>query len=409
MNRSINKSLYVGVLLLALVWSPIVSAQLPKSILKTSQEAGVRLGIVQMQPEQGRFVETEHGYMVPYESMIPGTKIKFTMEPIPGGTFLMGSHAGERGRNDDEGPQFEVVVEPFWMSKYELTWAEYKRFMDLSRQFKQLKRQGLRKISANNQVDAVSAPSQLYDPSYSFAAGEGDDQPAATVTQFSAMQYSKWISLLTETFYRLPSESEWEYACRAGTTSAYHFGNDPALLRAHAWYSENSDEERHRVGMLKPNPWGLHDMHGNVAEWVLDAYAKDSYATHQAKRRTAVETIQRSKDVFPRVVRGGSFESEARQCRSAARLASDEQWQSEDPEYPKSPWWYTDSPATGVGFRLIRPLIEPASRAEMEIFWVPGDDSLKNATERAEYNGRGATGIVDPQLPAEIIRLKAEK
>jgi formylglycine-generating enzyme required for sulfatase activity len=398
-----NEFLQFIVLTMAFLPMQVAHAQLPDSILKKSKTTAPSPGLVQMQPASGRFVETNHGYMVPYDATIPGTNVKFTMVPIPGGKFRMGSPNSKPNRKNDEGPQFEVIVSPFWMSKYELTWAEYKRFMDLNRQFKQLQRKGIRQVTGENEIDAVTAPSQLYDPAISFSEGEGNEQPAATVTQFSAMQYSKWLSLLTETFYRLPSEAEWEYACRAGTTTAYYFGDDPALLKQHAWYEQNAGEERHPVGKLQPNPWGLHDMHGNVSEWVLDAYANDAYANRTGRKAVKAEQIiQRSDQIYPRVVRGGSFESTDDQCRSAARLASNKDWQAGDPNYPRSPWWYTDSPATGVGCRLIRPLVEPDSREEMEKFWVPQDDSLKNAKERIEDQGRGAAGIVDPQLPAAI-------
>jgi formylglycine-generating enzyme required for sulfatase activity len=381
---------------------PSAHGQLPKSILKKSESNKPHPGLVPMQPAQGRYVETQFGYMIPYQATIPGTKIKFTMVPIPGGKFTMGSPENEPNRRDDEGPQFDVVVEPFWMSKYELTWAEFKRFMDLTRQFKQLKQRGLQKIKGGNQIDAVTAPSALYDPSYSFAAGEGNDQPAATITQYSAMQYTKWLSLLTESFYRLPSEAEWEYACRAGTTTAYYFGDDPGLLKEHAWYQTNAGEERHPVGKLKPNPWGLHDMHGNVAEWVLDAYSKDAYQAYGGMTMSAKDTLQRSTEIYPRVARGGSFESKSDQCRSSSRLASSVDWQVDDPNLPRSPWWYTSSPATGVGFRLIRPLVEPNSRRQMEEFWIPQDKSSLHAQERINNEGRGASVIVDAQPSDQI-------
>lgn len=344
--------------------------------------------------------------MIPYQAKIPGTDIRFTMEPVPGGKFLMGSPENELGRNNDEGPQFEVIIPPFWMSKYETTWAEYKRFMDLNVQLKRLQKKGIRVVNPDDDFDAVSAPSTLYDPDISFAEGDGDDQPAATVTQFSAMQYSKWLSLLSKSFYRLPSEAEWEYACRAGTKTAYYFGDDPKQLVKHAWVEENSGEERHTVGQLQSNPWGLHDMYGNVSEWVLDAYVEDSYQSFRGRKVKMGTTIRRSEDIFPRVVRGGSFESAAEDCRSASRLASNAEWQNDDPDYPKSPWWYTDSPATGVGFRLIRPLVEPDSREAMEKFWVPQDRSVQDAKERIEFSGRGASGIVDEKLPDDIKALR---
>ena len=373
-------------------------------------ESHERPGLVARQPQNGTFVRTEFGYMVPYKANIPGSDVEFEMVPIAGGKFRMGSPDAESDRRTDEGPQFEVIVEPFWMGKYEVTWAEYKLYMNLDRIFKAFQSKGIRGVDDFSNVDAITAPSSLYDPSFTYEAGDEPRQPAATMSQYAARQYTKWLSLLSKDFYRLPTEAEWEYACRAGTTTAWYFGDDPKLLDEHAWFIETSDELRHDVGQLKPNPWGLYDMYGNVAEWVLDGYNENGYDKNLPdKPVTTAQAFAKPAKVFPGVLRGGSWELEAEDCRSAARLPSDNEWRDEDPNYPQSPWWFTTSPGLGTGFRIIRPLTPPPTRKEQEAFWEPGIERImKDAKNRILDNGRGAFGLVDPELPEAIRQLKDE-
>ena len=252
--------------------SPTVT---PTKVVPTQEapaETPARLGMSAVQPESGPFVKVEGGFMVPYTTTIPGTEVKYQMVPVPGGSFTMGSPEDEEGRLEDEGPQFEVDVKPFWIGKYEVTWDEYQRFMDMDLVFKELARTKVRKKLEQFSVDAMTAPSELYDADFTYSAGDEHNQPAATVSQFAAKQYTKWLSVTSKDFYRLPYEAEWEYACRAGTKTAYSFGDDVDELEDHAWFVENSDEERHTIGEKKANAFGLFDMHGNVAEWVLDGY-----------------------------------------------------------------------------------------------------------------------------------------
>ncbi|MEM9409907.1 MAG: formylglycine-generating enzyme family protein [Planctomycetota bacterium] len=387
-------------------WQVNVSGQ----VSDEKRPHGNRLGVVSEKPNSGRSVKIKDGFMVPYKTKIPGTDIEFEMIPIPGGRFTMGSPDSEIGREDDEGPQFEVKVSPFWMGKYEVTWAEYMLFMQLDTHFKSFQSKGLRKVSKVDDFDTITAPSSLYEPTFTFEAGQEPNQPAATMSQFAAKQYTKWLSLISNQFYRLPTESEWEYACRAGTTTAYYFGEDADDLDDHAWHIDNSDELRHAVGQLKPNPWGLYDMYGNVAEWVLDGYEENAYERFKNKNPSALETWNRPTEVFPRVLRGGSWEFDTEYCRSAARIYSEEEWRDEDPNYPQSPWWFTTTPALGTGFRIIRPLESPTSAAEREPFWSAGlPRILADAKNRIMDNGRGAFGIVDPTLPKAIQDLKKKK
>ena len=358
------------------------------------------LGLVKEQPKDGRFVKTEHGYMVPYMSKLPGTDVEFQMVPVPGGTFMMGSPDKEADRAESEGPQREVSVEPFWIGKYEVAWRDYKPYMRMYDLFKDFETRGIRQVTDKNKFDAVTAPTPLYEPSFTFVLGDEPDLPAVTMSHFGAHKYTKWLSGITNLFYRLPTEAEWEYACRAGTSSAYSFGDDPAAIDDYAWHAENSDDTYHPVGEKKPNAWGLHDMHGNVAEIVIDQYQADAYQKG-GKKLGADQTVVWGTEMFPHVIRGGSWYDEPTLLRSAARAETDD-WREEDPNLPKSPWWFTDDPALSVGFRLVRPLNVPESPEAREKYSRIDNDALMNSVSDRMEEGRGIYGLADPDLPAEI-------
>ncbi len=240
--------------------------------------------------------------------------VSFEMLPIPGGSFLMGSPASEKGRGADEGPQHPVQVKPFWMGKFEARWDEYDLFWS-KRPGGPPPRPDMSK-KPDPKSDALTSPTPPYDdPTFGYGR---EGHAALAITHHAAMEYCRWLSKKTGKQYRLPTEAEWEWACRAGTSTAYSFGDDPKQLGDYAWYEENSDEKAHKVGQKKPNPWGLYDMYGNVAEWCIDRYRKDFYATLPQDKLSLIPFNPPTEDRYPNVARGGSWIDPPEKCRSAA-------------------------------------------------------------------------------------------
>ena len=302
--------------------------------------------------------ETED-QMKAYSEVIQHSEATIDMLPIPAGKFLMGSPESEVVRDQIEGPQHEVSVDPFWMGKYEITWDAYEVWMfDLD-----IQRRKIEKIDANDfelaaEEFQISQPTAPY-TDMTFGMGRRG-YPAICMTQLAARTFCQWLSAKTGRYYRLPTEAEWEYACRAGTDTACSHAEDE--LDDHAWYYENSDETYHKTGKKKPNPWGLYDMHGNVAEWVLDQFKPEFYGKNSDKVSTNPLAIPAKE--YPRIVRGGSWDDDPEMLRSAARTLSTPDWKRQDPQFPKSIWYHTD--AWHVGFRIVRPLREPSDEEKRD-------------------------------------------
>ena len=208
---------------------------------------------------------------------------------IEGGTFFMGSPSSEEGRWDHEGPLHEVEISTgFWLGRYEVTQGQWEAVM------------GSRPWSGGDHV--------VEDPFH----------PAVYVSWEDVQAFiGKLNSAAGEARFRLPSEAEWEYACRAGTRSRWAFGDDESRLVDFAWYHANTlgagEEYSHAVGLKGANPWGLHDMHGNVWEWVHDWYDGGYYRNSPRVDPAGPETGS------SRVIRGGRFDDSAWLLRSANR------------------------------------------------------------------------------------------
>jgi len=287
-----------------------------------------------------------------YVQQIEGTKLSFSMQAIPAGEFLMGSKNGKA----DEQPVHKVKLDAFWMGTYELTWDLYEPF--LYKDYEVSHSTGA--VPAN--VDAVTRPTKPY-LDMTFGMGK-ENHPALAMTHYNAIQYCKWLYARTGVFYRLPTEAEWEYACRAGSTQEYAFGEDQASLGDYAWFKGNSGGKTHPVGQKKPNKWGIYDLYGNVGEWTYDQYVPDFYASQPGK--TIINPVATPAKLYAHVIRGGSYDDSPNDLRSAARLASDPAWKQLDPQIPKSNWWFPEAPF--IGMRLVRPVKTP-SKAEINAYY----------------------------------------
>jgi formylglycine-generating enzyme required for sulfatase activity len=271
---------------------------------------------------------------------LPGSTITLSMRAIPGGTFAMGN---EEKKN--------VSVSDFWIGAFEVTHDQFGIF------FKD------ESLTQGSKVDAVTRPTAQY-IDLSWNMGKEGGFPVNSMSVDAAMMFCRWLYQKTGVFYRLPTEAEWEYACRAGAKTTYPFGDDEAMLGEYAWHAGNSSEKYQKTGTKKPNAWGLYDMLGNVAEWTLDQYDDNYFSLigEQSKDPVIPPSTR-----YPRSVRGGSYLDNPADIRPGMRRHSEPIWNQRDPQVPKSRWWLTDG--MFVGFRIVRPRVQP-STAEAEKFYI---------------------------------------
>jgi formylglycine-generating enzyme len=317
-----------------------------------------------------KFVEVfekaaEVNEFAPFSETIPGTPISFKMLPVQGGRFTIGSPTNEPGRSDNEGPQREVELSPFFMSEIQVSWETYLAF------FRETMSEGRSDASIGlsvRQVDGVDAISGPTPPWGSPDQGWGwGDRPAITMTYHAAETFCLWLSQKTGKNYRLPTEAEWEFAARGGTTTPYFFegspkkfssqtlrnrlfGADTTNINSYVIYAGNSMARTQSPRAVKANPFGLKNMLGNVWEFCSDYYAKDAYASYP--ENMVVKNPTGPATGTERVIRGGSFRSDAYELRAATRSHTrHNDWLRTDPQIPKSIWWYSD--VTDVGFRVV--------------------------------------------------------
>ena len=358
-------------------------------LLLSSASAQNPLGIRTERPSSGRAIETNQGWMVPYTQTIPGCDIAFEMMPIPAGEMEL--------KIPGTAERVTVAIEPLWVGKYEVTWSEYEQYMAEYRHFK---------VIANPKIVAdatfVSAPTMLYSPEEVYAYSLTKEHPACTMTQFAARQYTKWLSLQLKQRYRLPTEAEWMYACSAGDLEQK---NAPTELANFA-VCESDKTGPNTVGTRKPNAWGLHDMLGNVSEWVIDGQS-DGGQLRRSGKQSVFDSIQWTSSRVGHWALGGSWSSRYDNCSVFAKEVSNDEWWSSDPFIPLSPWWLCGDPWLSIGFRIVRPLNEGTAE-EWTRYWEPDSEELKRDVDSNIQTGRGINGrpLISPRLRKPFSKLK---
>lgn len=320
--------------------------------------ANVTFGESDQLPDTLYMEPTELSGFEDYIERIPLSAVSFAMKAIPGGTFTMGAVEGDKYAQADESPAREVTLDPFFMGEIEVSWDEFLTW------YSQTSAEGrTTDIGILEGVDGLSGATPPYgNPDQGWGKGT---LPAITMSYYAAEKYCEWLSLVCGKTYRLPTEAEWEYAARAGTNSVYFFegtakdyakeglkaklfGTDTSIINRYVIYMENSGARSQTPDKVLPNPFGLRNMLGNVAEFCKDYYLEDAYLSNPGPLSNPVITSGGEEHV----IRGGSFLSNSDELRISDRnKTNNESWLRTDPQIPKSLWWYSD--CYHVGFRVV--------------------------------------------------------
>ncbi|CAN5298025.1 formylglycine-generating enzyme family protein [soil metagenome] len=277
-----------------------------------------------------------------YDQKLSNT-INFKMVAVPSGKLSIGSKSILA--DTDETPVTEINLSPFWIAEHEVTFGEWDLyFNDAS-------------LPQSKTIDGVTRATPQY-IDLTWGMGRDANHPANSMSHQATMMYCKWLYSKTGFFYRLPTEAEWEYACKTNSGTRTMTSEE---LKEFGYFKDNSLNKFHHVKEKKPNAWGLYDMLGNLSEWTIDQYDPAYYT-----KIKALDPITTPGPKYPRTTRGGSYLDNSAQLRCSNRIPSDSKWNQRDPQIPKSRWWLTDG--MFMGFRIVRPAKQP-SKEEIEKFY----------------------------------------
>jgi len=307
-RTSINPMIFVGagagVLVLGLlIWGPVAlvsgedNGEGDQTIAKSPGSSSKPNGSIAKPPESFD-ADAVKKRMTPAQLALGDPVVNsagMVLVPIPAGQFQMGSP--DSNRNNEKPQHLVKITKPFYLSVYEVTQQQYEKVMGV-RPWQGKESTGEKKWGK-----------------------DGPDYPATYMDWKDAVEFCRKLSEQEGVEYRLPTEAQWEYACRAGTTTVFSFGDDASQLEQYAWYDKNAYAVRenyaHRIGQKLPNPWGLYDMHGNVSEWCQDRYAED----YDKPAKTVSDPMGPAQGTF-RLLRGGSFVTLSSIVRSALRYSN---------------------------------------------------------------------------------------
>ena len=262
----------------------------------------------------------------------------------------------------------KVTLDDFWMASTETSWAAYDAFYNT-----ELKREKDGSVdqfvrpSIKDDLVLLARPTPQYFPVTWGMPKEG--YSAVGATHHAANKFCQWLSYQTGHFYRLPTEAEWEYACRAGSDTKYSWGDDATSAADFSWYGFEDGTNYHKPGQKKANAYGLFDMHGNVLELTLDGFVEDR-KKHFGKGTVHNPWVKATKP-YPHVTKGGHWKHPLEKITSSARIPTEPEWKQTDPQGPKSIWALSDAPF--LGFRVVRPVKIPSAE-EIYHYWNSGTE-----------------------------------